>query len=735
MSIDISDLTDDDVVSLTRLLCRRPEYGIAIPSGKWLRRQEEKTKYLSKHMLRPTNPLRRFVMRIADSIDPNMVDPQAVLCQTHAVLNPWLIRRLFLAVAYEVTVHSDALRSWNGRTAIPALSAFVARLDAVNALWTEPDLYHECYGTAPFQNHMIYVKSGCEACILGAVGANAQVLADLRAILIDRTERRPERPDGRRSKGPRLVRVVEGWIDHLGEDRAARCREWSDDVLVELRATRSEVRRWRGEQKREHKRSRAARQSVYMELRRSDSGHRLSSVPSDARRRRRTRHGIPMALADREGADEQRRAAMYSHTTGAESVFRPDSLCNFSQAGKRQRSGHDTQTSRPIGPEPVRMSGPSNGSPTRSFIQRFEREVAVDEEQEPYDDYEEEQEFEERDFEQEERSRTKVRDWYATRLADQDVDDTKSSLSMIHPAFQPQTTYGAPSAVPQGLHVKKDRDPSKPQVKTGTRHADSRPTNQSAMWTDATVYTVDPSNAAAPDPKDVPPIPRVPSRYNKRQEHQQPGAREIPISSPIDRSTSSRPPDPGPDEKLINKDTPLNWPAPASPPQPQPQPQPRAGMQKPTRKYLFQDSEAGSRLTATQKQYLRDHREMKDFAKEDNPFTRAGRGGGGRTTHDDDSQSPTAVTGSSTTTTSARGRYSRDRDRDRAASSTAPPPSLSYSHGDTIDGDGESEFEPVRPDDSVSNAFWRRSVGAGAGAPDSDVTSFGAFMRQAGARK
>ncbi|KAI1632526.1 hypothetical protein F4809DRAFT_656242 [Biscogniauxia mediterranea] len=723
MSIDLRDLSHDDVVRLTKMLCRRPEYGIAIPSAKWLRRQEEKAKHLPKHMLRPTNPIKRLVMKLADSMDPHMTDPQAVLCPTHAQLNPWLLRRAFMAIAYEVTVHSDALRSWDGlalNDAPAGLGALVARLDAVNALWTPPELYRGFYGAAPFANHLVHVRSGCEACILAAVGANARVLADLSAVVRDRRERRSDGGSrkGRtstRTRTPRIERVLEAWIDHLGPERAALCRAWSDDALARLRAVRADVARWRSEQKRAHQRDRGrGRKSVYTELR---GGNRLSAVPSDARRTRRTRDGIPVALRAAVGGREE--AAPYYGATGdgdgdAQSVFRPDSECGHTTATQVGVGG------RPAGPELGRSSG---GSLTRSFIQRFEREMAMDDdekngneyeyeygEEEEYDDeyyYEggegEGREQEERDLEQEERSRTKVRDWYATRLGnDNDKgngngnrgadDDAKSvALSaMMHPAFQPYAV--APSAVPQPLDLdlgaggsgggrllRKDRDP---QGAHAHAHADA--------WTEATAYTIDPSASAAAA-LDAPPVPRVPEQH-----HQE-----------------------------------LNWPAP---------PQDRDRGKANAKRYLFPDSEAGSKISATQRRYLRDRRGMRDVAPALNPFVDTSRG---------ERASAARSSGSSSSSSSRRRRSRR--------TSAANTPSLSRSHGDTVedqdddeDEDEEEEEEDeevvgsvwgagsetdddddddaLRPDDSISNVYFKQPPPPAR----SEVTSFGEFMRKAG---
>ncbi|KAI1406654.1 hypothetical protein F4819DRAFT_2985 [Hypoxylon fuscum] len=693
MSTDIRDLSNDNVDQLTRLLSRRPEYGVAIPSRRWLNRQEQKLRSFPSEMLFTSNPLKRLVIKIADSIDPNVIDPRAVLCKTHTGLNPWLIRRLFLAVAYEVTVHTDALRSWKGRKDNPPLSAFIGRIDAIAALWSDPDLYRECYGTPPFENHMVFVKSGCEACILGAVGANARVLADLRAILIDRVERRSSRSDGRTASDPRLNRFIESWINHLKEERAAKCRAMSEDVLSVLRTARPQLMQWRSRRRKEQSSSRATRQPVYTELRKTKSGHRLSNVPTDARRRRRTKHGIPVAMVDLEGAEEQRRVAMYSlQDDGQRSIFRPDSMCDTSQLGQR-------------------------GVPM--FDATNEQKYAASDGCDPYDDYEEMEDEPELEYtlEDVENSRGKVVDWYATRVsrADLSADDTKSVLSMVHPAFRPSNSFSHPSAAPSPLKVRKDR-----------QSASKRHHNESTMWTDATVYTVEP-NISTLDLRDAPPVPRIPSEHRPND-----GARTPTIRSPRPRSAAP-PPQSSRRSVAASSVYSSDQAAPRAPAQTFERnlhSAPPAAMGKPTKKYLFKDSEAGSRVTVHQRQYLRNHKGIRDYSRDDNPFTR------GTSSRRTPRPTPTSTPA--------------PPDDSRRAT-PAPVPSMSSSHGNTIDDDDEPLMTPARdgeawrrrswsfhagdevadgdeyedlvfPDDSQSNAAFREL--------DDEVTPWGRFPRR-----
>ncbi|KAI0458554.1 hypothetical protein F5B21DRAFT_436487 [Xylaria acuta] len=635
MSIGIQDLPDELVVRITKVLARRPEYGIAVPSRRWLQRQEEKMRHLPKELLRSSNLLKRLATKIADSIDPNIVDPRAILCKTHSNLNPFLIRRLFIGLAYEVTVHTDALRSWPGRTSAPELSAFVGRLDSIAALWTEPRLFHEIYGLAPFDGHHVFVKSACEACCLAAVGASGRALADLRAALIDRIERRRAMPSG---KEPRLYRVVEAWIDHLrkhreGVGRPEECRALSEALVDELRMARPQIEAWRAEQKQRHSILRAAKRSVYAELRRTKTGAKIAPLPTSAGHRRRTRDGIPVALADVESAADQRWSAMYMNRAG--SIYRPDSLSGYSEMHERQRAARDLPPGpRPPAPEPARESGTSNGLPTQSFLNRFKQEMPINDEPGPYD-FEEEQEDDERDYEEEERSRVKVQEWWTNILCESRLDlghgDAKSVVSMVHPAFRPSGSRVAESALPDPLDVQKDRNPP-------TRTSGDRGTTVSA-WTDCTVYTTDPSTIQ-PGTENIPPVPKIPSLYKHRGGSSgvgnvTPGGSSHPPTSRtgtsstartkqqstigsrqhIDQTTSrTNPKDPTP-LSTKGKDPPLNWPA---PPHGRHYPPTARDNPGPNRKVFLPSSDVDSTFSAQRHAFLMERFKAKEGEPERN---------------------------------------------------------------------------------------------------------------------
>ncbi|RYP70091.1 hypothetical protein DL771_005708 [Monosporascus sp. 5C6A] len=399
--------------------------------------------------------------------------------------------------------------------------------------------------------------------------------------------RRDEDESGSRDPGPpkfrdpRLLRIMEIWIDHLGAERAAKARAMSDDVLAMLRHYRPEITAAAPRQ----------RPVSYREVHLDNTGTGAKPVLKevarsgrDAKHAHRSRYGLPVANAapDPVEAAEQRQAAeWYRSADDTRSVYKPDSLAggvsNVGLPGMPPPSPGGGYA-RPDNPEPPkggRFSG--NGSPTRSFIQRFEREMQVESgagsERDPYDDededddYEEDEEAyarggggggEERDYEQEERSHEKVATWAVNAWADSHCDLSRAELERgarsvidgIHPAFRPSPSradsFARRSAVPSPLFVGKDKGKGKDRDTPENRDKDDRkdkrhghsrrdstlrirtdasaeekgggiPCSESAVWTDVTVHT-DWRDHSHHDLPNAPPVPRVPSRYNNRNE-------------------------------------------------------------------------------------------------------------------------------------------------------------------------------------------------------------------------
>ncbi|OTB07958.1 hypothetical protein M426DRAFT_317462 [Hypoxylon sp. CI-4A] len=657
MSIELRDVSNLNTRQLTKLLARRPEYGIAIPSRRWLISQQDKIKQLPKELRRTPNPVLRLAMKFFDKIDVDIVDSRAVLCKPHRKLNAFIIRRLFMSVACEVTVFTDILRSWKGRKDHPEISAFIGRIDAIAALWTPPELYDQCYGTPPFKNHMVFIQTGCEACILGALGANARALADLRTALVDRHERHV-RSDGRRVSKPKLTRFVEEWIDHLSADRAATCREWSDRILSELRTTRPQLLTWQDQRRKEH---RSSGRPVYTELKGTRSGgHEFSDVPSEFRHKRRTKNGIPVAVTDPESAKEQRKAAMNKMTEqGEPSVWRPDSMWNFSQIRIPQGPAFD----------------PTNEQPDVPIVPSFDV-IDMDDEFNPYDYDEKDGKPDlERDMQADAQSRENVTNWYSTRLAqigtNMTADKAKSALTLIHPALKSTVAFSHMSAAPSPLQFKKATENEKAA--------------QSSVWTNASVYSYDNGNDTNGGSSSIPPVPRVPSRFQETSSSAKHPKRSSTMSSSIYSQD-----DPPPSRHPMRSNVP-----------------PKSPSAEVHRKYQLKAGHDKPTTDRTQNPPRQNGGVMKDFARDRNPFTRGNKQRGGDNTPTSPKSKTASRSGSGSTTPTQSSVNTRHSVPSTPELTRSTSRSSRYSSEDDDDDDDLPTPTASMPADP--NVWWRNS--------------------------
>ncbi|KAM6540113.1 hypothetical protein FALCPG4_001850 [Fusarium falciforme] len=227
---------DPDIRQLTGLLCMPCEIKFSNPSQAWLEDQARGIGRLDKSLRRSN----KLLARISSRLDQFRARPKAAqLCKAHHGLNPKLIRRHMLHIIAECTSRIDRLRLWRRRIPYPAsVKAWLKRMDAVTGIWMGAEVFRIVFGYAQAASCPKPVKSGCEACIMSAIGGQDQALLNLRASLLSRTG-----GYGRKSlKEPRLLRLLESWIDHFGRDRADAIRRQSEMLADTLRAVRLQVR-------------------------------------------------------------------------------------------------------------------------------------------------------------------------------------------------------------------------------------------------------------------------------------------------------------------------------------------------------------------------------------------------------------------------------------------------------------------------------------------------------------
>lgn len=266
----VLSLDDAPLRALTDLLALPPQSGTALPSRRWLSSQSRAVPSLPKPVLRPSNLIERLAVKLSESYAPEALPAAAELCSAHRGLHPWVVRGVFGLVAGEVTVRCDRLRKYVSQNTgkgdkserMEVVERVLGVLSSVNALWLEEEHFTTLFGeqAGPWRK-LRQVESGCEACVLAAVGARGEVLAALRANLLART----------RGSEPRLLRVVESWMGWFeGGGREVLMVESKGMAGVVRGAMKERRRRRRGGEKRDDKRDEKTRSPEC----RSSSEHR-----------------------------------------------------------------------------------------------------------------------------------------------------------------------------------------------------------------------------------------------------------------------------------------------------------------------------------------------------------------------------------------------------------------------------------------------------------------------------
>lgn len=188
----------------------------------------------------------------------------ACLCESHKELNPRVLSELMTLVTEEATICTDRYRHFRdrrerrklrgedaeyvgggGEEMIPAVAFWLDSISRISVLWMgktrwedamRKDLGIEIPACARYR--------GCVACKLAVVGGSVQFLMDLRASLLSRREYHKEaRPtEGEETKDPKLLRMVESWIDvNYAWRRRSQIRRESETLVPMLVVLRGEM--------------------------------------------------------------------------------------------------------------------------------------------------------------------------------------------------------------------------------------------------------------------------------------------------------------------------------------------------------------------------------------------------------------------------------------------------------------------------------------------------------------
>jgi hypothetical protein len=227
-------LSEHAVAALAKLLC----YPSASeqdtkPSRAWLDMQRTAIQNLPENLkLHRSLSLATFFM-VDDHVSGR-------LCHAHHDLRPELIFWCYARLDDEVSTHMDRYRQY--RINFPSqcsdeLRAYIDRVTAITTLFLSKDGFDDEYGRFAIADKMRYhrVRSRCVACVLSMVGSRAQMLVDLRANMLAR----------KKSKAPRLLTLVEAWMDDFPGKRL-ELRLESEELAEELRHMRHRIGKLKG---------------------------------------------------------------------------------------------------------------------------------------------------------------------------------------------------------------------------------------------------------------------------------------------------------------------------------------------------------------------------------------------------------------------------------------------------------------------------------------------------------
>lgn len=543
----ISDLTPSDINLLARVLRLPPAARLPVdgsPSPQWLARQSQNISQLPKSLQRPHNWLERLSVYTNEKLNLTIEDliPQcAVLCDAHKGLNPWIVHRAFLLLSEEVTRRLDPLRKYlrdpdrygnnddkiKLETSPAEVQDYVDRMNALLSLWTCPRVFARIVGS----NHppgMILprVESHCEACIVACVGARAQALCDLRAMMCGRSHRRSE---------PVLLRLVEAWIGNIGGEDAERLLGESAVMASTVRRVRRAVmgkgagHRHRydhhGHHRRRHRTPYEKRERERVRMERDLDHLRLSAS------QRRAALGEIDGILDEMFGWDSRKKGPHRHGKLSSSIAHPISAST--SAPFPTAPAINTVKPSAHGNESMSVDNhqqtPCGSWDNYSYIVDESRGPDGEEDTEPFPDYND-NEFDEAEPDATYRLQDQVQSWYDqyTDIVGP-ADGPEVNNSFAHPAFRQtgaemenhfRSPQVAMSAIPAPLQVSKgislwDEDEDDDGVPAA---ADAARTVLS-QWTDVSVHTTAMQPTLKNDRRpgyhisEVPSVPRVPSMY------------------------------------------------------------------------------------------------------------------------------------------------------------------------------------------------------------------------------
>lgn len=268
--MSLNALTNDAVEEITSLLRVDPSKDSSRETSEWLDRQRRKVERLrNEQLLRPDSVLYRGWIKL---FGPD------TLCSAHKGLDHRVIRSLLWNIAYESTARTNIYRvlRLKGRLGFDLerpsgmaeeqlkqiedgedevngkMNQWLDLMNEMSALWLGEKTYRKvCCSTKKKFLPRCVAETGCEACMLAAVGGSCLYLMALRASLTARHECKTDKSKGSKKKAdpPPLLRVVDTWISKvLKSKNIPLIIADSDDIAPSLVGMRTLAKRLEKEQ-------------------------------------------------------------------------------------------------------------------------------------------------------------------------------------------------------------------------------------------------------------------------------------------------------------------------------------------------------------------------------------------------------------------------------------------------------------------------------------------------------
>lgn len=165
------------------------------------------------------------------------------LCYEHKKLRSDFMSWCLVQLTEWISLRADKLRFYMrrfGHECPDEIKEYIYRISGIAGLWLNERQFERDFGFVPEKFKFKPLKNPCAACILSVIGARAQMLVDLRALMVSKNQQTRFQP------------LIEAWIDVLQDEKTTigHLRDESDVLASELRRIIHLVKKYNTERRR-----------------------------------------------------------------------------------------------------------------------------------------------------------------------------------------------------------------------------------------------------------------------------------------------------------------------------------------------------------------------------------------------------------------------------------------------------------------------------------------------------